>query len=344
MALLERVIAGFHLLFAAQGIELRVPRQRLVSAWFTDRQEYLAFLHQQNADAFVSTSGYFHPTWNAVVAYDSRSSEKQHAVRDVFMARRNELRQLAEAVDRMPPRGRIRVKLADEPTRNVGRAEGQAIIDRLEREVAFRTAVLDLDWRAIDFGTAAHEMIHQLAADSGLLPHHDTFPYWLHEGFAAQFEVIRGGRWAGISRAHDLRLTDWRNIHSPVGLERLVRDAGFGRGYQRDLYAQAWALVYYLRTQRPKQFLTFIDLLRNPDADSDGGATRQAGRGERVFQVFRRAFGPDLEGLERDWRRFMDGVQTPLERNTPASNSASKLIPSGPKPSTTAVSKPRSAS
>ena len=82
---------------------------------------------------------------------------------------------------------------------------------------------------------------------------------------AAQFEVIRGGRWAGISRAHDLRLPDWRRIQSPLRLERLVRDAGFGRGYQRDLYAQAWALVYYLRTQHPQQFLTFIDLLRSPD-------------------------------------------------------------------------------
>ena len=47
VALLERVVTGFHLLFAAQGIELRVPRHRLVSAWFADRKDYLAFLHRQ---------------------------------------------------------------------------------------------------------------------------------------------------------------------------------------------------------------------------------------------------------------------------------------------------------
>jgi hypothetical protein len=334
VALLERVLAGFHLLFAAQGIELRVPRHRLVSAWFADRKDYLAFLHQQDADAFVTTSGYFHPTWDAVVAYDARSGEKQRAAREALAARREELRRLAEAIDRMPARGRLRVKLADEPARGVGRAEGQAIIDRLEREAAYRTALLDLDWRAIDLGTAAHEMIHQLAADSGLVPRHDAFSYWMHEGFAAQFEVIRGGRWAGISRAHDLRLPDWRKIQTPVGLERLVRDAGFGRGYQRDLYAQAWALVYYLRTQRPQQFLTFIDLLRNPDADSDGGAMLQGARGERVFNAFRRSFGPDLDGLERDWHRFMAGVQTPLEQYAPTSSPASKpgLIESKTRP------------
>ena len=59
-------------------------------------------------------------------------------------------------------------------------------------------------------------MIHQLASDSGLVPRHDAFPVWLHEGLAAQFEVIRGGRWAGISRAHDLRLPDWRRLQSPL--------------------------------------------------------------------------------------------------------------------------------
>src|SRR5205814_2518556 len=74
-ALLERVLAGYHLLFAAQGVELAVPRHRLVSAWLAERTDYLAFLHQQDAGAFGTTSGYFHPTWNAVVASDGRSTE-----------------------------------------------------------------------------------------------------------------------------------------------------------------------------------------------------------------------------------------------------------------------------
>ncbi len=54
---------------------------RLVSAWFADRKDYLAFLHRQGADAFATTSGYFHPTWDAVVACDARSGEKQRAAR-----------------------------------------------------------------------------------------------------------------------------------------------------------------------------------------------------------------------------------------------------------------------
>ncbi len=172
-------------------------------------------------------------------------------------------------------------------------------------------------------------MIHQLAATTGLVSRHDGFPYWLNEGLAAQFEVIRGGRWAGISRAHDLRLPDWRKVAEPLALDRLVRDAGFGHGYSRDLYAQAWALVYYLRTQHPQQFLKFLDLLRSPTEDPD---SRSNLHGDRYFHSFERTFGPDLMNLERTWRVFMNTVKTPLEQNAPANPPPAK--PSRTKPKT----------
>ena len=144
IAVLERVITGFHLLFAAQAMELRTPRHRLLSAWFADRKDYLAFLHRQGADAFATTSGYFHPTWGAVVTCDARSGEKQKAAREALVARRDELRRSSEMLERMPVRGRLRMKLGDQTTRGVGRAEGRALIERLEREAAYGTALLGL--------------------------------------------------------------------------------------------------------------------------------------------------------------------------------------------------------
>ena len=319
--LLERVITGYHLLFAAQGVELSVPRRRLVSAWLADQKDYLAFLRSEGAEAFATTRGYFHPTWNAVVAYDARSNEPQRTARNKLAAKRDELHRYGEMVERAPARSRIRIKVADLSARTVGRAEAKALLAQIDDEIACETLLLDLDRRAVDLGTAAHEMIHQLANDSGLLSRHDSFPGWLHEGLAAQFEVIRGGRWAGISRAHDLRLPDWRRLQSPLKLERLVRNAGFGHGYQRDLYAQAWALVYFLRTQHPEQFLTFIDLLRSPDI---GGESPASKAGDRVFDAFQRAFGTDMDKLESDWHRFMRTVQTPLEQHDPVNDQAPK--------------------
>lgn len=287
--LLERIVTAYYILLAGQGVELPAPPRRLVSAWFADRADYLAFLHAENADAFKTTRGYYHPTWNAVVAYDDRSTDRQRDARQALGSRREALRRAAR------------------------------LTDRSEAAIRYSEVRLDLQRRAIDLGTAAHETIHQLVANSGLLPRHDAFPIWMHEGFAAQFEVIRGGRWAGISRAHDLRLPDWRRIHPPPKLEPLIRDAGYGKGYQRDLYAQAWGLVYFLRIRHPDRFLTFLDLLRSPRNDEIGpGPPLSAG--QHAAAAFHRAFGDDLTALEHEWHQFLGTVQTPLEQHDPTSN------------------------
>lgn len=338
VALLEKLITGYYLVFAAQGIELPVPARRLILAWFADQKAYLTFLHNQNADAFATTRGYFHPTWNAVVAYDARSSDKQREGRENAIARREELRRFQTTVDGLPPRVRLRVTLTGEPARTLGRAEALGLLDRLEREVRREEILLELERRAINEGTATHELIHLLAANSGLLPRHDAFPIWLQEGLAMQFEVIRGGRWAGIGRVHDIRLPDWRRIQPLPRLEPLVRDAGYGRGYQRDLYAQAWSLVFFLRSQHPEQFLTYLDLLRSPDA-----TLAEQSPSDRFFTAFQRAFGTDLEPLERDWHEFMGCLQTPLERHAPDPQppppSPASSKPSAPRRPTTARAK-----
>src|SRR3954454_3297481 len=163
--------------------------------------------------------------------------------------------------------------------------------DGLRREAERRQLLLEMERRSVELGTAAHEMVHLLVARSGLAPRHDVFPLWLHEGLAAQFEVVRGGRWAGFGRAHDLRLPDWRGIDPGPRLGPLLRDSGFGHGYQRDAYAAAWALVYYLRQKHPAQFVTFLDLLRSPDPEVRP-------REDRTVAHFRAAFGEDLHALE----------------------------------------------
>ena len=61
--------------------------------------------------------------------------------------------------------------------------------------------LLDLDYAAPSTSAwLPTRATHQLIAATRLAPRHDAFPTWLHEGLAAQFETIRGGRWAGIGR------------------------------------------------------------------------------------------------------------------------------------------------
>ena len=304
--LLERVARSFYLLMASRGFELRVPPTRLLAAWFADQRDYQQFLRSSHAGAFLSTQGYFHPTFLAVVAFDARSASDQRARRDVLMTRQRELDALATRIDAMPVQGRVRVALHGEPTRTLGQTEARATLARARRDLARQQLLLDLERRSVDHGTAAHELVHQLVAASGLFRARADAPLWLHEGLAAQFEVVRGGQWAGISRAHDLRLPDWRAIRPVPALLPLLQDAGFGHGYDRDVYAASWALVYFLRHERPDAFVRFLDLLRAPAVAGAGGP-------DRWLHAFETAVGTDLASVERDWRSFLRSVQTPLE-------------------------------
>ncbi len=307
---LERVVHTYYLIFVAKGLELRLPTRRMASLCFGDRNAYRAFLKAEHGGAFINAGGYYHPTLNTVVTFDSRTDAPLTALRQSIDARKAELADLRTAIDGMPPKSRLRMTFPSERPRTMTRMEAREALARFERDVPRMELFRELDWRSIDLGTAAHEMVHQLMATSGLYHQHDDFPTWLHEGFAGQFEVIRGGRWAGVGRAHDIRLPDWRSLKPPPRLIPLVRDEGFGHGYQRDVYAKSWALVYFLRKRHPDAFITYLDLLRNP-----GRSPLRAD--ERYMAPFTTAFGSATAELERDWLEFVGSLSTPLESHEP---------------------------
>ena len=86
------------------GSRVDVPRTRLVSAWFADQKDYLAFLRSEGADAFATTRGYYHPTWKAVVTFDARSTDPQRTAQQSW--RRSAARFTGSARwSTRPPRG-----------------------------------------------------------------------------------------------------------------------------------------------------------------------------------------------------------------------------------------------
>ena len=74
MALLEQVATTFYLWTAAHGFELPAPGHPLVCVWFADRDDYATFLRLEGADAFLNTSGYFHPTRRLIALRDADES------------------------------------------------------------------------------------------------------------------------------------------------------------------------------------------------------------------------------------------------------------------------------
>jgi hypothetical protein len=304
--LLEHVYTTYYLSFAAQGLELPSPKKRLVGLIFASRNDYLDFLKLESATGFNTTQGYYHPTRNLVASFDPKDLPASRSNREAFETRRRELAQWKQTIEKMPASARVTVQSAGGPAKVVSRADAKAWLEALRRDISRLSLLLDLERRSVDLGIAAHETVHQLVANSGLAPRHDDFPVWLHEGLAAQFEVIRGGRWAGLARVHDIRLPDYRAVSPAPRLAPIVRDEGFGQGYRKDLYAESWALVYYLRKERPREFASFLDLLRAPSAiDRD--------HAQYALDLFRTSFGDDLSKVEGEWHRFMKTIHSPLE-------------------------------
>ncbi len=268
LEVLDRVFETFFLSLAARGIELPVPDRRLISVWFARQGDYVQFLRKVEAGPFAETQGYYHPVQGVVFAFDTRTTAEQAQARQAVERQRQDS-------------GNSKEMIAD--------------LDR-------RSLLLDLRWRSVDLGIAAHETVHQLVAASGLAPRFDSWPIWLHEGFSAQFEVVRGGRWAGFGRANDHRLPDWRSIRPAPQLTPLLRDEGLTHGYHRDRYAESWALVYFLRKTRPAEFVTFLELLRTPRSINQEIVTA------RTFSM---SFGENFGEIQAEWRRFMRDQNVP---------------------------------
>ncbi len=309
---LEQVVTTFYARFAALGIELRAPEHRLASVWFATQKSYLDCLKLQHGDAFLTTRGYYLPALDAVLAFDTRGTESYRESAAILKERERETAGLSAAIARMPANARLKLTFPDAPPRALRKTEARAVLSKFERDVARQKLLLDLDRLSLDLAIAAHEQVHQLIAHSGLVVTHASFPIWLHEGLAMQYEHVRGGRWGGVSHPHERRLAAWRALDPQPALPPLLRDVGFGRGYRQGPYASAWALVYDIERNRPDDFLTFLDLLRAPRV-----VDQPRERDARVSNAFRGAFGDDLIAFQEGWRKRTRELKTPLEVHDP---------------------------
>ena len=268
LALLDRVVTTYYLVLAAHGLELPLPPRKLISVLFDRRADYQKALSRIEAEPFSNTQGYYHPELKVVFAFDTRSSSTQAMARRDLGVRR--------AAANLTPEQRVEI-------------DRQALL-------------LDLQWKTVDLGIAAHETVHQLVAASRLVERFDGWPNWLHEGFSAQFEVIQAGRWVGVGRDNRSRHDDLIASQSPPQLLRLLQDQGLTHGYHRDRYAEAWALVYFLRKEKPGEFMNYLHLLRNPRGDPQEGSTEIS---------FREAFGGNLNRIQAEWRSFLRDQRSP---------------------------------
>lgn len=154
--------------------------------------------------------------------------------------------------------------------------------------------------------TVVHEAVHQIAFNTGLHTRYADNPLWLTEGMAMYFETpdltSRTG-WKTVGNVNPRRLAQFadyaRNRRKADSLETLLANNNRFTDAETagDAYAEAWALTYFLIKTRRREYAEYLKAISKkrplvwdkPDAR---------------LATFKKAFGSDLERMDRDFLRY----------------------------------------
>jgi hypothetical protein len=285
--LLERVYETFFMWFKVKGRSLEKPTERLMVVLFNEYKNYLDFSVQLNPE-LKSATGYWSPETNIAVFF-------AHGTDPLFKELTNvteELNKAKKEAERIkdPNRGNL-VRFTD-------------TIDLL-RKIAQENE---------DIEVVSHEATHQVAGNSGLFPRRIHIPRWAQEGLAAFFESPKEATWSGVGAVNETRITFYRvlekdRVHSDIDfiVSDFVYDLARSHAAKLHAYGQAWALTHFLMA---KHFPEFIDYYRNL-----ARLPCDLVIGEDVLkECFTAAFGKDRQTLDKEWRQYMNGLETDEEK------------------------------
>lgn len=286
LELLERVYESFLLTFYSHGVDLELPKQRLQVALFNNYADFKDFSTRLSSE-LVNVAGFYLPVQNISFFFDHGSSE-------TFQ----ELNKLATALKDVG-QGAVKMK-----------ARNAKDIMRLAKTVDL---LIQIDQESNDIEVVSHEATHQMAANTGLFPHHVRVPSWVHEGLAAYFESPNDGAWSGIGAVNERRIRYYRalepdRVHS--NLDFIVGDQIFdyaaSLGATLHGYGQAWALTHFLVEKHFDELMRFYKALGELPPDINFTP-------DVLNALFDRTFGADRQSLDQEWRSYMRSLKTDTE-------------------------------
>ncbi|MGD0897814.1 MAG: DUF1570 domain-containing protein [Thermoguttaceae bacterium] len=157
--------------------------------------------------------------------------------------------------------------------------------------------------------TIVHEATHQIAFNCGLNVRLSDCPLWLSEGIAMYFETpdLHSAKgWAGVGAVNRSRLAQLHaylpkrpsdSLKTLLATDRRFRDVK----QSLDAYAEAWAMVYFLLHQHPKEFVEYLKLVASKQPLVLDGPDGRLAEFEKVFGPWKR--------LDAEFLRFITRVR-----------------------------------
>lgn len=296
LELLENVYESFLFKFGSKGINLEIPKERLMVVLFDDEKQFRNY-SEMVSPSLSMVAGFWSQVDNIAVFYDHGGTEEFKALQQL---NRRLQEQKAEAI-RLARSGR-----------------GGDNADIVRRAEAL-DALFNMWQENEDITVVSHECCHQMAGNTGLLPRHVMIPSWVHEGLATYFESPKDATWSGIGAVNEQRL-EWYNALASgsqkelSSLEWIVSDQIFdlttNHAGKLHAYGQAWALTHFMLERHQVEMLAFYNQLGKMPADLVLSP-------ETLHKLFDEAIKPsniDRTQLTRAWRDYMDEQKTDVAK------------------------------
>lgn len=286
LELMEKVYESFLNFFAARGAKLDPPRKLLKSVVFRHQRDFDAFYRDEKGQDIYRVAGVYNIKLDVSFFFE-------HASLREF----TELQSLTADLNALAKDAR-RYNLQ-------GRAE-------LMRFVKMIDVLVQVERENEDIESVSHEVTHQMAVSTGLLPKDAAIPLWVHEGLATYFEAPREATWSGIGAVNAERLATFREARdqqrSLPTIERVVSDRVFSS--PEDMlaaYGQSWALTHFLMENHFDSLIRYYRLLAS--------VPKERATEDSVVAAFDRVFLPaDREGLTTQWRLYTNRLKTDIEQ------------------------------
>jgi hypothetical protein len=272
-------------------MRLKLPQEPLMAVLFNEERDFREYSTRLSPE-LASAAGFWNAKTNVSFFYDHGTTKEYKMIR-----------RLTERIQRK----------RDHYIKNKDRYVLSQVAQY--RQMADTLSLLvEISQENSDIEVVTHEITHQMAGNTGMLPRSIRIPTWVHEGLATYFEAPKDATWSGIGAVNKERLGWYRGlerdrVHSNIRFivsDRIFTTALSDIGELHG-YGQAWGLTHFLMNKRFDDLMHFYRRLGELPPDMlIGPATLEA--------LFSECFGEDQRTLDRQWRLYMNSLRTDVEK------------------------------
>ncbi|MGE5608438.1 MAG: DUF1570 domain-containing protein [Bacillota bacterium] len=285
---LEATYQTFYQESARIGLHPMPPAGRLVCVLFRTYDDFSDYLKRYEGEETGWAEGLYSWRTNRAAFYHDQDNPVFKDIRE----------QIARIEQRLQD---LRTEM-DKTTSTAGRIKIQEQLKRLTAAHADMTTRLAFAARLSTNIKTRHEATHQLLYNSGIQRRGREYPFWLAEGLATVFELCDKEGHAGPKYVNVYRLKTFRDRQQAGDkptLAQLLTErprTNEDTSWVAGRYAQVWALMHFFWNKRPTELQSFLQAL-----DTEGTP-------REWVSFFKSHFGEDLDGLDREFRRYVDSL------------------------------------